>query len=397
MSEEWGRVDPDGTVYVRTAEGERAVGSWRAGPPEAGLEHFRGRFAQLEAQVELLLQRAAAEVASPAALRDSARRLLSTLPTAAAVGDFDALAGKLNTLLERLEEKVAASADARRAARAAAGDRLQALVEEAESLAASTSWKASGERLQALSTEWTEAARAAGTGVASRLWPRVAAANRQFARRRREYFAERTRAQGEAKAAKEAIIAEAEELADTDDWARGSAGYRDLMNRWKAAGRAGRGVEEALWERYKTAQDRFFARRAEANAARTAEFDERIAAKRAIIAEAEGIDLSDPPSATRHLRDLQQRFDKVGTVPREANGELERSFVAAAARVRAAAAEARRPDPSTSPLVTRLRESVEKLQKRAERARAAGREDEAAEAEAALATQREWLERAERA
>jgi hypothetical protein len=54
------------------------------------------------------------------------------------------------------------------------------------------------------------------------------------------------------------------------------------------------------------------------------------------------------------------------------------------------------PDPSSSPLVIRLRESVDKLERRLERARADGRDSDAAEAEAALATQREWLAQAER-
>lgn len=32
-SDPWGRVDETGTVYVRTAEGEKVVGSWQAGDP----------------------------------------------------------------------------------------------------------------------------------------------------------------------------------------------------------------------------------------------------------------------------------------------------------------------------------------------------------------------------
>ena len=41
---EWGRGAEDGTVYVKTAEGERSVGSWQAGSPEEGLAHFSRRF-----------------------------------------------------------------------------------------------------------------------------------------------------------------------------------------------------------------------------------------------------------------------------------------------------------------------------------------------------------------
>ena len=36
----WGRVDADGTVYVRTADGERVIGSWQAGSPEEAIAFF---------------------------------------------------------------------------------------------------------------------------------------------------------------------------------------------------------------------------------------------------------------------------------------------------------------------------------------------------------------------
>ena len=50
----FGRVDDDGTVYVKTAAGERVVGSWHAGTPEEGLAHFARRFADIVTEVDLL-------------------------------------------------------------------------------------------------------------------------------------------------------------------------------------------------------------------------------------------------------------------------------------------------------------------------------------------------------
>jgi hypothetical protein len=40
----WGRVDEDGTVYVKTSDGERVVGSWQAGAPEEALAYFRRKY-----------------------------------------------------------------------------------------------------------------------------------------------------------------------------------------------------------------------------------------------------------------------------------------------------------------------------------------------------------------
>ena len=54
---EFGRIDDDGTVYVKTADGERAVGSWQAGTPEEGLAHFARRYEVISTEVALLEQR----------------------------------------------------------------------------------------------------------------------------------------------------------------------------------------------------------------------------------------------------------------------------------------------------------------------------------------------------
>jgi len=53
----WGRVDDDGTVYVRTADGERVVGSWQAGTPAEALVFFQRKYLALETEISLLQQR----------------------------------------------------------------------------------------------------------------------------------------------------------------------------------------------------------------------------------------------------------------------------------------------------------------------------------------------------
>ena len=61
----WGRVAEDGTVYVRTADGERSVGSYEAGTPDEALEFFTKRFDELEGKVRLLEQRVASSRLAP--------------------------------------------------------------------------------------------------------------------------------------------------------------------------------------------------------------------------------------------------------------------------------------------------------------------------------------------
>ena len=88
----WGRVDADGTVYVRTADGERVIGSWAAGSPEEALEFFRRKFASLETEVALIEQRMASTEIAPAQAQATVQRLLRSVADANALGDLDGLA-----------------------------------------------------------------------------------------------------------------------------------------------------------------------------------------------------------------------------------------------------------------------------------------------------------------
>ena len=105
-----------------------------------------------------------------------------------------------------------------------------------------------------------------------------------------------------------------------------------------ASGRPRRGprrdVEDALWTRFRAAQDAFFARRSEIFAERDAEQVENQRKKEAIIAEAAALDVSDPKAAQAALRDLQAEFDEIGHVPRDAMRRIDDRMRAAEQRVR---------------------------------------------------------------
>jgi hypothetical protein len=393
---EWGRVADDGTVYVRTTDGERAVGSWRAGSPDEGLAHFTRRYEDLSAEVELLERRVTVLGVDPTGLAATAERLLESLAAAAVVGDLDALRGRLTA--------VAAATDARRAqalaeraekaARAVSAKEI--LVAEAELLAKSSDWKATSERFRTIGEEFR-----AITGVDKRtdsgLWRRISASRDEFARRRTAHFAALDTQRARSKERKEAIIAEAEALAASSDWGPTSTRYRTLMAEWKSAGRAAKDVDDELWTRFRAAQDAFFSRRNAVNAERDAEARDNQLAKEALLAEATALDPADTDRSLRRLREIQERWDAIGRVPREAVSALERQLSTISDRIRDAADDRwSRRDVDSSPFVTRLRESVARLEAKVEKAKAAGRAKDAAEAEAALATQRSWLAQAER-
>lgn len=392
---EWGRIDDDGTVYVRTPEGERAIGSWQAGSHEEGIAFYTRRYDDLAAEVGILEARAAAPTADPKAVAAGVAKLKETLPTAAVIGDLAGLDARLDAVLARVQERKQEIAAARAAAASAAADRKRALVEEAQRLSTSTDWRATGDRYRAIVDEW-KTIRGVDRRTDTELWEQLSSARREFDKHRRSHFAELDRQRGEAAEHKQRLVDEAEKLAGSDDWASTARRFKDLMSEWKAAGRAGKDADDALWARFKAAQDTFFGRRSEAFAARDAEFTGNLQAKEALLQEAESLDpKSDLEGARKRLRVIHEKWEKIGHVPRESVALLEQRLAAVEQKVRDAGATSRNYVVTESPLVIRLRESVLKLEARLERARASGDDRLIAETEQSLTTQREWLAQAE--
>src|SRR3569833_2599671 len=101
----FGRVDADGTVYVKSVVGDRVVGSWQAGTPEEGLAHFARRFADLVTEVDLLEARRKSGAADAAHSLSSVKRLRATLDEAHVVGDIEGLTTRLDKLTALAEER----------------------------------------------------------------------------------------------------------------------------------------------------------------------------------------------------------------------------------------------------------------------------------------------------
>jgi hypothetical protein len=393
----FGRVDEDGTVYVKTATGERVVGSWQAGTPEEGLAHFARRFADLVTEVDLIEARLVNGTADPGHAVTSLRRLRASLEDAHVVGDIDGLASRTDKLTSLAEEKAGEARAAREAARTAAQARKTELAEEAERIAAeSTQWKAAGDRLREILDEW-KTLKGIDKKVDGELWKRYSAARDAFTRRRGTHFASLDAQRKQASGRKEELVGEAEALADSTDWAATANRLKELMTEWKAAPRAARDVEQRLWERFRAAQDAFFARRSEVFSARDAEQKANVDKRHSLLAEAEALDVeADPRAAQARLRDIQAQWHDSGRVPREVAAGLDRRLRAIDDKVRAAMDSAwRRTTPEENPLLTQMREQVAEAEQRLARAEAAGDAKRVREAQDALRSKRRFLELAE--
>jgi hypothetical protein len=394
-------VAADGTVYVRSGDHERAVGSWQADAPEDGLAFFTRRYDDLATQVDLLEQRLRGGAMAPEAARETARRLRSSVTDAAAVGDLDGLA----TRLEGLDGLIEQRREARRAEKAAAAEqtrtRKEAIAAEAERVAQSDDWREGATRLRDLLEEWKGLPRI-DRASDDALWHRFSAARTTYTRRRKAHFAELAERRESARAVKEDLVSRAEALAGSTDWGPTSATMRDLMRQWKAAGRAPREVDDALWARFRAAQDAFYGAREGATSQRDAELGTNLEAKRALLAEAEALlPVTDPATARTRLRQLQDRWAAVGRVPRESVRDVEGRLRAVEEAVGRASEDAwRRSNPEAraraESAVRQLRDSLSSLERQREQALARGDVRGAATADEAITARRAWLEQAER-
>ncbi|QPK82520.1 DUF349 domain-containing protein [Corynebacterium qintianiae] len=396
----FGRVAEDGTVYLTYKGTERAIANWQAGTPEEGLAHYGQRFDDLVTEVALLEQRLSTHPQDADALKKQAQEMKDTLDEQAVIGDIEAVEKRLEAIIDNSAKAREAAAEEKQRKRAEAIARKEALAAEAEDLAEnSTQWKAAGDRIRAILDEW-RTIRGIDRATDDELWKRYSRARDSFNRRRGAHFAELDRGRASAKKAKEDIVARAEAIKDSTDWNETARAYRDLMTEWKAAGRAPHDVDDKLWAQFRAAQDHFFGARDAVNAERDREFEANAQAKDALLAEYDS--QIDPASglgaAKAKLRELQDKWDEIGYVPRGKVREYEDKIAAIEKRV-ADAEESRwrASDPAAQAKVSQFKVKADELTKQAEAAEAKGNAKKAEELRAQAAQWQEFADVAAKA
>ena len=257
-------------------------------------------------------------------------------------------------------------------------------------------------RLRSLLDEWKALPRI-DRASDDALWRRFSGARTAYTRRRKAHFAEQNEKREAARLVKQRLVTEAEKLAKSREWGPTAGAYRDLMRQWKAAGPAPRDVEDELWTRFRGAQDVFFRARDEAMAAQDSEFAANAEAKEKLLVEAEAlVPVTDVAAAKRAIRELSERWDAIGKVPRDQIKPLEDRMRAVEQEIRGVEEEKwRRTDPEKSAraddMVAKLHEAIDRVEADLQKARGAGDARKVTELEENLASRRAFLEMAERA
>ncbi len=399
QSAQWGRVAEDGTVYVRTPDGERAVGAYPEGSPEEALAFFTRRYDALAFEVQLLEQRVRNGAVSPTEATEAVRKLSAQLAEPNMVGDLVSLSARLDALLPLIGlQREKRREDKARRQEEAAG-RKHEIAAEAEKIAEGRDWRNGVTRLRDLLEEWKSLPRI-DKSTDDELWHRFSAARTHYTRRRKAHFAEMDEKREGARVVKERLVREAETLSDSTDWGPTTGRYRSLMQQWKAAGPAPRNAEEDLWSRFRGAQDRFFGARDAANAAQDKEFAANAEVKKQLLEEAEAlVPVKDLDAAKRAFRGLAERWDAAGKVPRDQIKSLEGRIRKVEQAIRSVEEEQwRRSDPEKSAraegMLGQLERAVADLEADLEKARAAGDDRRVRDLESNLDSRRSLLEMA---
>lgn len=403
----FGRADDEGRVFVREGDGEREVGSYPGATSEEALHYFARKYDELFASASLLRQRLDSPEVSSKEIADGLKSLREHAHEPNVVGDLPALATLIAEVEEGLTAKRQSESAERAEAKKVAATEREVIVAEAEKIAAQpvekVQWKQSTARMRALLDEWKAHQRGKvrlDKDVESALWQRFSKARNGFDKARRSHFAHLEQTRGEVKEVKEELVLEAERMATSTDWNATAGAYKRLMDQWRRAGRAGRKDDDRLWERFRTAQDTFF----NAKDAEAAKEDEahrgNLEIKEGILAEAQALlPVKDLEKTKTALRDLQERWEAAGKVPRADIDRMEKGMRRVEQTVREAEDKkwaSSNPELSAraASMATQLESKVADLTADLEKAEAKGDSSRAAKIREQIDAQQMWLDQA---
>jgi hypothetical protein len=281
-------------------------------------EAARARLEALCVQAERLAVEASPSLKeSERALREARAALDAPAPPGTPKRDRDALMSRLRAARASLYTRVQDLRETEDWKRWANVGVQEDLCKEAEALVLENDLPKAARRLRDLDERWKQASQVP-KAQAEPLWQRFRTARSLVRARCAVHFAEVRAARAENVKKKEALIAEAEALAGSTDWARTAERLRAMQGEWRATGPVTRAKSEELWARFRAAGGRFFARQKEDRTRRRAERAKNLERKQALCAEAEALaESSEWDRALAEIKRLQSEWRATGPVAKD--------------------------------------------------------------------------------
>jgi Domain of Unknown Function (DUF349) len=312
-----GEVDPE--LLARYERAVQTLDAHESQHRESRLRAQQDNLHRLQSSVQELETRAAAENLS---LKDAERILKETKLVVGTMGplptkqDRDDLTVRLQEVRTAVSPRIKELRDAeewKRWANVQVQEELCAKMEALVPDAEAEPEKAANE-MRSLQERWKTVA-AAPRSQAESLWTRFKTAQDQVYEKCKDYFAQQAAERQENLKKKEALCVRVEALTDSTDWVRTADAIKALQAEWKTIGAVTRGHEKSVWERFRTACDRFFTRRQEDLKERKHEWADNLAKKEALIAEADQLAQSTEwDKAANRIKQLQAEWKKIGPV-----------------------------------------------------------------------------------
>ena len=288
----------------------------------ARLHNLLGRVEPLIVRSDLSLK------AADRALRD-VRAALSAIPPLPSRQDFEEVARRLRAAQDGLTPKVLELREADDWQRWANVGVQEQLIAKMEGLRALDNAEAIAREVRSLQEQWKKVADVPRP-QADTLWRRFKTAHDEVWAKCEAHFAAEAQARAENLTRKIALCEKAEALAESTSWIQTAEEFKRLQAEWKAIGAVSRGREKAIWDRFRTACDRFFTRRHDDLATRKKLWGENLAKKDALCVRAEALaESSDWEPSAAEIRRLQNEWKTVGPVKKSRSDAVWQRFRAA--------------------------------------------------------------------
>lgn len=118
-------------------------------------------------------------------------------------------------------------------------------------------------------------------------------------------------------------------LAESNDWQQTTLAIKELQEEWKTLPHGSRREEQKLYQQFREACDRFFARRQEHYQGQEVERSQHLIAKERLCEEAELLAATPQIDYSRRFKHLQSEWKKIGPVPRNKEEAVWQRFRAA--------------------------------------------------------------------
>lgn len=206
-------------------------------------------------------------------------------------------------------------------------EKKEALIEQAKQLAGSDEYNKGTAAFKELMTQW-KAAGNTNKAEDDRLWEQFNGYQQAFFDKKRAYFQEARLHYAQAAEVKAKLVEEAKALSDSQQWQKTSQLMNDLMERWKEAGHAGKGKEDALWNEFRAARQVFFDARSAHYENLHAQRKENYEKKQALVAQAKAIAEVQEYSKenTAKMKDLGVQWKAIGTCERDKEDSVWEQF-----------------------------------------------------------------------